>query len=51
MYWSHVDEATYLTWFQELGFTLLWTWFIPEGDGGHVLVCASSGAVISSQQS
>ena len=39
MYWSHADEATYLTWFQELGFTLLWTRFIPEGDGGHVLVC------------
>jgi SAM-dependent methyltransferase len=40
MYWSHADEATYLTWFQELGFAVLWTRFIPEGDGGHVLVCA-----------
>ena len=46
MYWSHADEATYLTWFQELGFTLLWTRFIPEGDGGHaVSMRASSGAV------
>jgi SAM-dependent methyltransferase len=40
MYWSHADEATYLTWFQEVGFTVLWTQFIPEGEGGHVLVCA-----------
>ena len=39
MYWSHADEATYLSWFQELGFALLWTRFIPEGDSGHVLVC------------
>jgi SAM-dependent methyltransferase len=39
MYWSHADEATYLTWFQELGFALLGTRFIPEGGGGHVLVC------------
>jgi SAM-dependent methyltransferase len=38
MYWSHADEATYLTWLQEIGFTLLWTRFIPEGDSGHVLV-------------
>jgi len=40
MYWSHADEATYRTWLQELGFGLLWTQFIPEGDGGHLLVCA-----------
>lgn len=40
MYWSHADEATYLAWLQELGFALLWTRFIPEGAGGHVLVCA-----------
>jgi SAM-dependent methyltransferase len=39
MYWSHADEATCLTWFQELGYAVLWTRFIPEGDGGHVLVC------------
>ena len=38
MYGSHADEATYLTWLQEIGFTLLWTRFIPEGDSGHVLV-------------
>ena len=39
MYWSHADEATYRTWLQELGFGLLWSRLIPEGDGGHVLVC------------
>jgi SAM-dependent methyltransferase len=38
MYWSHTDQATYLTWLQEIGFSLLWTRFIPEGDGGHVLL-------------
>lgn len=34
------DEATYLTWLQELEFAVLWTRFIPEDDGRHVLVCA-----------
>ena len=38
MYWSHADEATYLTWLQEIGFTMLWTRFIPGGDSGYVLV-------------
>jgi SAM-dependent methyltransferase len=38
MYWSHADEATYLTWLQEIGFTMLWTLFIPGGDSGYVLV-------------
>jgi ubiquinone/menaquinone biosynthesis C-methylase UbiE len=38
MYWSTAGEATYLTWLQEIGFSLLWTRFIPEGDGGHVLI-------------
>jgi SAM-dependent methyltransferase len=40
MYWSHADKATYVSWLQELGFRVLWTKFIPEGNGGHVLVCA-----------
>lgn len=38
MCWSHADEATYLAWLQESGFTMLWTQFIPEGDSGHVFV-------------
>jgi len=38
MYWSTTDEATYLTWLKEIGFSLLWSKFIPEGDGGHVLL-------------
>jgi len=38
MYWSHADEATYLAWLQEIGFTMLWTRFIPGGDSGYVLV-------------
>ncbi|MBN1484351.1 MAG: class I SAM-dependent methyltransferase [Chloroflexia bacterium] len=40
MYWSHADQATYERWLGEAGFVILWTRFIPEGDGGHTLVLA-----------
>lgn len=40
MYWSTADEATYLTWLQEIGFSVQWTRFIPEGDSGHILLLA-----------
>lgn len=40
MYWSHTDEETYLAWLGEVGFAVLWREFVPEGDGGHVLVLA-----------
>ena len=39
MYWSHADEATYVIWLREIGFVVQWKEFIPEGAGGHVLVC------------
>ena len=40
VYWSHADAATYESWLLENGFTIHWTCFIPEGDGGHTLVLA-----------
>jgi SAM-dependent methyltransferase len=40
MYWSHADEATYRQWLTTQGFSVCWTRFIPEGDGGHTLLLA-----------
>lgn len=40
MYWSHADEATYVTWLQYLRFVMLRRAFVPEGDGGHVFLLA-----------
>lgn len=35
MYWSHTDAASYQMWFTEIGFSVLDTYFVPEGDSGH----------------
>ncbi len=40
MYWSHADTKTYVSWLGGLGFRVLSTRFIPEGDGGHTLLLA-----------
>ena len=40
MYWSHTDATTYESWLVENNFTICWTRFIPEGDGGHTLILA-----------
>jgi SAM-dependent methyltransferase len=40
MYWSHADRETYERSLQEAGFSVIWTRFVPEGDGGHTLVLA-----------
>lgn len=40
MYWSHTGEAGYRAWFEQAGFEILWTRFIPEGSGGHTLMMA-----------
>jgi SAM-dependent methyltransferase len=40
VYWSHADEATYVGWIRDAGFTLVQSDFIPEGDGGHSLLLA-----------
>jgi hypothetical protein len=44
MYWSHTDPATYERWLHEAGFNLVWSRFVPEGDGGHTLVLAQRRA-------
>jgi len=40
MYWSHADAQTYQAWLTDLGFHIVWTRFIPEGDSGHSLILA-----------
>lgn len=40
MFWSHADAETYQTWLTEIGFSLHWTKFIAEGDGGHQFILA-----------
>ena len=40
MYWSHTNEDTYIKWLIEDGLRVVWTRFIPEGDGGHPLILA-----------
>lgn len=40
MYWSHSDKFGYLRMLREVGFEMLWTRFIPEGDSGHTLLLA-----------
>lgn len=40
MYWSHEGSKTYLAWMRAAGFDIEWQRFVPEGDGGHVLILA-----------
>lgn len=44
MFWSHADKTAYLAWLEQAGLRVLWTRFIPEGDGGHLLVLAQKPA-------
>ena len=44
MYWSHADKKMYLKWLTERGFMVLWDRFIPEGNGGHILLLARKPA-------
>jgi SAM-dependent methyltransferase len=48
MYWSHTDRDTYLAWLKDAGFEVLWTRFIPEGDGGHTLLLAKRAPTLPS---
>ena len=41
MFWSHADRETYLQWFGTANFTILWDRFIPEANGGHILMLAT----------
>ncbi len=40
MAWSHADARTYRAWLAASGFEICRTEFIPEGDGGHMLILA-----------
>jgi SAM-dependent methyltransferase len=44
MYWSHADAPTYQRWLAERGCRVEHTTFIPEGDGGHMLIRARNPA-------
>lgn len=44
MYWSTTDEVTYYQWFTNLNFEVLWSRFIPEGEGGHILLLAQKAS-------
>jgi SAM-dependent methyltransferase len=38
MFWSHTGEKEYLAWLENAGFSIRLKRFIPEGNGGHLLV-------------
>lgn len=40
MFWSHADSGTYRAWLRDRGMPIVDEEFIPEGDGGHLLVLA-----------
>jgi SAM-dependent methyltransferase len=42
MYWAHESAATYADWMESAKFRIEWSRFIPEDDGGHVLVLAEA---------
>jgi cyclopropane fatty-acyl-phospholipid synthase-like methyltransferase len=42
MFWEHADEATYVAWLEEAGFTVHWQRFVPEGLTGHTLLFAQT---------
>ena len=40
MWWSHADSATYRTWLEQAGLTVVSQEFIPDGASGHALFWA-----------
>lgn len=40
MWWSHTDAATYRTWIEQAGLTVVMQEVIPEGDSAHALFWA-----------
>ena len=40
MWWSHADAATYRTWIEHAGLTVVTEKIVPEGDGAHALFWA-----------
>ena len=35
MYWSHTDASTHQSWFIKIGFIIIESHFVAEGNGGH----------------
>ena len=46
MFWDHADEATYVAWLEQAGFTMHWHRFVPEGASGHTLLLAQTPVTI-----
>jgi 2-polyprenyl-3-methyl-5-hydroxy-6-metoxy-1,4-benzoquinol methylase len=44
MWWSHADAATYRTWIEHAGLTVVTQAVVPEGDSAHGLFWARRGA-------
>ena len=40
MYFSHASSATYRSWLEAAGFSIIREGFVPEGEGGHQLFLA-----------
>jgi SAM-dependent methyltransferase len=40
MWWSHADAATYRTWIEQAGLSIVTQDVVPEGDGAHALFWA-----------
>jgi 2-polyprenyl-3-methyl-5-hydroxy-6-metoxy-1,4-benzoquinol methylase len=40
MWWSHADAATYRTWIEQAGLSVVSEEVVPEGDGAHALFWA-----------
>ncbi len=40
MWWSHADAATYRSWLEQAGLTVVSQEFVPEGNSGHALFWA-----------
>ncbi len=40
MWWGHADAATYRTWIEQAGLSVVAQEIIPEGDGAHTLFSA-----------
>jgi cyclopropane fatty-acyl-phospholipid synthase-like methyltransferase len=50
MYWSHADLPTYQKWLVDCEFEMMRSRFVPEGEGGHVLVMARKAQTTHGQR-
>jgi hypothetical protein len=47
MFWDHADEATYVAWLEQAGFTVESRRFVPEGATGHTLLLAQTPVTLA----